>query len=246
MPARASLTIGGRVVPGEPVEGATQALEGILAKLREDDGELGAYSILQNMAPAMEVAAEEPVVRGTPVIHLHMEAYLGAPEPYDAVRIDGSLALHMKIAGGIRGDIATASLVVNSIPEVLAAPPGFTPCGTCLSRRSTEGSEDRSSGTEVSRCMLLPNCRQPYFLAPVGALVALGHAFHRGRTSVAPLRPLSSSVQQKPDTRAGDVCGALTHCSKQRLMGAVFRPILGRGASDSRGRRPLTRCHETG
>ena len=57
MPARASLTIGGRVVPGEPVEGATQALEGILAKLREDDGELGAYSILQKVAPAMEVAA---------------------------------------------------------------------------------------------------------------------------------------------------------------------------------------------
>ena len=30
----------------------------------------------------------------------------------------------MKIAGGIHGDIATASIVVNSIPKVLAAAPG--------------------------------------------------------------------------------------------------------------------------
>ena len=31
----------------------------------------------------------------------------------------------MKIAGGIHGDIATASIVVNSIPQVLAAAPGL-------------------------------------------------------------------------------------------------------------------------
>ena len=62
---------------------------------------------------------------GTPVIRLHMEAYLGAPESYDAVRIDGSPALSMKIAGGVHGDIATASIVVNSIPKVLVATPGL-------------------------------------------------------------------------------------------------------------------------
>ena len=31
----------------------------------------------------------------------------------------------MKIAGGVHGDIATASITVNSIPRVLAAPPGL-------------------------------------------------------------------------------------------------------------------------
>jgi 4-hydroxy-tetrahydrodipicolinate reductase len=31
----------------------------------------------------------------------------------------------MKIAGGIHGDVATASIVVNSIPKVLSAPPGL-------------------------------------------------------------------------------------------------------------------------
>jgi 4-hydroxy-tetrahydrodipicolinate reductase len=31
----------------------------------------------------------------------------------------------MRIPGGVHGDIATASMVVNSIPKVLAAPPGL-------------------------------------------------------------------------------------------------------------------------
>ena len=60
-----------------------------------------------------------------PAIRLHLEAYLGAPDPYDEIEIEGSPALSMKIAGGIHGDIATASLVVNSIPKVLAAAPGL-------------------------------------------------------------------------------------------------------------------------
>jgi 4-hydroxy-tetrahydrodipicolinate reductase len=62
---------------------------------------------------------------GEPVITLHMEAYLGAPESYDAVQIEGTPPLRMKLAGGVHGDIATASIAVNSIPRVLAAPPGL-------------------------------------------------------------------------------------------------------------------------
>jgi 4-hydroxy-tetrahydrodipicolinate reductase len=62
---------------------------------------------------------------GDAMIRLHMEAYLGAPESYDAVRIQGSPALSMKLAGGVHGDIATASIVVNSIPKVLTAAPGL-------------------------------------------------------------------------------------------------------------------------
>jgi 2,4-diaminopentanoate dehydrogenase len=62
---------------------------------------------------------------GEPLVTLHMEAYLGAPESYDAVRIAGSPALYSRVEGGIHGDIATASITVNSIPAVLAAPPGL-------------------------------------------------------------------------------------------------------------------------
>ena len=62
---------------------------------------------------------------GLPVIALHMEAYLGAPESYDAVEIVGSPALKMKLAGGVHGDIATAAIVVNSLPKILEVAPGL-------------------------------------------------------------------------------------------------------------------------
>ena len=58
-------------------------------------------------------------------ITLHMEAYLGAPESYDSVEIAGSPAITSKIAGGVHGDVATASIVVNSIPKVLEVAPGL-------------------------------------------------------------------------------------------------------------------------
>ena len=62
---------------------------------------------------------------GQPVITLHMEAYLGAPESFDAVDITGSPALKMKLAGGVHGDIATASITVNSLPKILDVAPGL-------------------------------------------------------------------------------------------------------------------------
>jgi hypothetical protein len=63
--------------------------------------------------------------KNEPVIKMHMEAYLGSPDTYDSIEIEGSPNLSLKIAGGIHGDVATASIVVNSIPKVLKAPPGL-------------------------------------------------------------------------------------------------------------------------
>ena len=63
--------------------------------------------------------------KGEPVITLHMEAYLGAPETYDEVRIEGTPALRVRAIGGYHGDIATASLVVNSLSKVIDAPAGL-------------------------------------------------------------------------------------------------------------------------
>ena len=60
-----------------------------------------------------------------PVIRLYMEAYLGAPDSYDWIEIEGTPRLSVKIAGGIHGDTATAAIVVNSIPKILAAAPGL-------------------------------------------------------------------------------------------------------------------------
>jgi len=64
-------------------------------------------------------------VAGKPIITLHMEAYLGAPDSYDSVDVEGTPTLSMKIAGGVHGDVATASITVNSIPKVIEAAPGL-------------------------------------------------------------------------------------------------------------------------
>ena len=64
-------------------------------------------------------------VKGDPRIRLHLEAYLGAPESYDSVLIEGLPRIYSKIEGGVHGDIGTASMTVNSIPAVMKAPPGF-------------------------------------------------------------------------------------------------------------------------
>lgn len=64
-------------------------------------------------------------VSGQARIKLHMEAYLGAPESFDSVDIDGTPKLSMKMAGGVHGDVATASITVNTLPKVIAASPGL-------------------------------------------------------------------------------------------------------------------------
>jgi 4-hydroxy-tetrahydrodipicolinate reductase len=63
--------------------------------------------------------------KGKPVITLHMEAYLGAPESYDAVTIEGNPRVTSRVIGGLHGDVATASITVNSIPKILRVTPGL-------------------------------------------------------------------------------------------------------------------------
>jgi len=64
-------------------------------------------------------------VEGEPRIVLHMEAYLGAPQTYDRIVVEGSPRLDVKADGGYHGDVATASITVNTIPSVLKAAPGL-------------------------------------------------------------------------------------------------------------------------
>ncbi len=62
---------------------------------------------------------------GEELVTLEFEAYVGAPESYDAVYITGNPSLEVVIKGGTHGDIATAAIVVNSVHRVVEAPPGL-------------------------------------------------------------------------------------------------------------------------
>jgi 4-hydroxy-tetrahydrodipicolinate reductase len=62
---------------------------------------------------------------GTEVITLEMVMTLGQDSPQDVVEIDGTPNIRLGFQGGIHGDIATAAVVVNSIPPLLRLSPGL-------------------------------------------------------------------------------------------------------------------------
>jgi len=64
-------------------------------------------------------------MNGRSVIELDLKMYLDAPDPHDAIQIEGEPPLRVRIEGGVAGDHATVAAVVNAVPRVLAARPGL-------------------------------------------------------------------------------------------------------------------------
>ncbi len=65
------------------------------------------------------------IVGGKPLIELEFIAYIGAPEEYDLVEIEGLPKISAKISPCTHGDYGTVGMVVNMIPKVINAPPGL-------------------------------------------------------------------------------------------------------------------------
>jgi 2,4-diaminopentanoate dehydrogenase len=62
---------------------------------------------------------------GKEVIYLELQMYVGAKDPADTITLTGLPNISLTIPGGSHGDIATASVAVNSIPAILDAPAGL-------------------------------------------------------------------------------------------------------------------------
>jgi 2,4-diaminopentanoate dehydrogenase len=62
---------------------------------------------------------------GKEVIYMELQMYVGAKDPADTVELTGHPTISLVIPGGSHGDIATASVAVNSIPALLEAPSGL-------------------------------------------------------------------------------------------------------------------------
>jgi hypothetical protein len=62
-------------------------------------------------------------------------------EPVDEIRVVGDPNLEVRIAGGVAGDVGTVGALLNAVPYVVAAPPGFhtlSPAPSyCVERRSS-------------------------------------------------------------------------------------------------------------
>jgi 2,4-diaminopentanoate dehydrogenase len=76
-----------------------------------------------------QAAGVHQIARGTAggkeVVYLELQMYVGAKDPHDTVELTGRPNISLVIPGGSHGDIATASVVVNSIPVILDAPAGL-------------------------------------------------------------------------------------------------------------------------
>jgi len=57
-------------------------------------------------------------------IELDLTMALEEKDPHDSVRIDGKPGINAVLQGGVAGDVATISALINAIPRLLAAPAG--------------------------------------------------------------------------------------------------------------------------
>ena len=65
------------------------------------------------------------LANGKELIYMELQMYVGAKDPADTVALTGHPNISLTIPGGSHGDIATASVAVNSIPAILNAPAGL-------------------------------------------------------------------------------------------------------------------------
>jgi hypothetical protein len=61
----------------------------------------------------------------TESILLEMSMFVGAPESFDTVIIEGSRTVESTVKGGIHGDVATVSRAVQAVPMIVKVPPGL-------------------------------------------------------------------------------------------------------------------------
>ncbi|MEQ8763429.1 MAG: dihydrodipicolinate reductase [Planctomycetota bacterium] len=59
------------------------------------------------------------------LIDIDLKMYVGAQDPHDEVHIEGTPKVHLEALGGIAGDSATTSMLINLIPRIVEAAPGL-------------------------------------------------------------------------------------------------------------------------
>jgi 4-hydroxy-tetrahydrodipicolinate reductase len=65
------------------------------------------------------------IKNGKALITMDFKAYIGCPEEYDSVDINGVPPIHEKISPCVHGDHGTIAITANMIPHVVNAEPGF-------------------------------------------------------------------------------------------------------------------------
>ena len=76
-----------------------------------------------------DVCGVEQIARGYVgnkiVVQLKFKATIGEDNPGDCIEIKGNPGLESTIKGGINGDVATCSIIINSIRAITKVTPGL-------------------------------------------------------------------------------------------------------------------------
>jgi 4-hydroxy-tetrahydrodipicolinate reductase len=64
-------------------------------------------------------------VKGEERMRLTFQASIGEQEVYDEIEIFGTPHIRSRIMGGVHGDIATCSIILNACKSILKAEPGL-------------------------------------------------------------------------------------------------------------------------
>ena len=104
-----------------PVEEITETIEPVVARERV---QTEFVTVEAGQAAGVHQIARG-VAGGKELVYLELQMYVGAKDPADTVELKGHPNISLVIPGGSHGDIATASVVVNSIPVILDAPAGL-------------------------------------------------------------------------------------------------------------------------
>ncbi len=106
---------------GFEVDEITESIEPVVAR------ELVRTEFLE--VAAGHAAGVHQIARGLSAgeekVYMELQMYVGAKDPHDTIELTGTPSLKLTIPGGTHGDLATAAVVVNTIPAILAAPAGL-------------------------------------------------------------------------------------------------------------------------
>ncbi len=105
-----------------PVE---QIIETIEAKVATEQVQTEYLTVDPGQAAGVHQIARGLSKDGKELVYLELQMYVGAKDPADTLTLTGHPTISLTIPGGSPGDIATASVVVNSIPVILDAPAGL-------------------------------------------------------------------------------------------------------------------------
>ena len=105
-----------------PVETITEAIEPKVASERVQTEYL---TVEPGQAAGVHQIGRGLSKDGKELVYLELQMYVGAKDPADTITLTGHPNISLTIPGGSHGDIATASVVVNSIPVILDAPAGL-------------------------------------------------------------------------------------------------------------------------